>query len=1089
VLLQHKNNGTNKGGSNLTIAALLLMIGFAVAFTTSVRGQTTTGSIFGTVSDPTGAVIPDARVKVLNVQTGIAQETLTNGSGNYVFPSLASGDYTVAVMAKGFSTETESGIHLDVNQNANASLQLKPGSENETVTVAAATTLVETRESQLSETVDQKRIEDLPLNGRDPYSLVQIVPGVSNYTAQAATGDQQGTKFSVNGNRVVQNTEYLDGILDTLPYTTGGGLLPNPDALQEFRLLTSDFDAEFGRFPGGVVNAITRSGGNQFHGGIHEYFRNNVLNAKSYFNTSVTPLKQNQFGGVLGGPIRRNKAFFFGSYEGLRVDTPAIVAAGAVPTLTPRETTGDFTDLPPSQQPKVSCNGVSGVICPNLLDPVAHNLIKYLPLEDPTTHISPQQEASANSTSNQVLGRVDYQFNSSHQLAVTYFETHGTTLNPLQHSQNILDYSGASLVDHIYNAAVSDVWTISSNKLNTARIFYMLNHFNEFNLFNDPTWASLGSSVGVGSSRYTQPEFAVTGYWIMGMSSGGPDNLHQHGLGATDTFNWTRGNHELKLGGSFTWYIYHEHGEYDGNGIATFNGSVTGNAAADFLEGHASSFRQNNGANHDLVAPSPALFAQDNWRVTHKLTLDLGLRWEAIIPFKGQNNMGTFDPYVQSVRFPTAPLGLVSSGDPGIPDGIIHDKWLYFAPRVGFAYDVFGNGATAVRGAFGIFYGAKSVSQTTNPEQQPFIRDITISGTPNLVTPYAPNPDPFPYVVNLTNPTFLSNTTISGFPLNAGFPYVYEYNLTVEQKLGSAWGLRLAYVGANSHKNYISWDQNEPNYVPGASTSTAGLDARRPYEPTPSTYVFSQIVINGDAGNGTYNSLQATLTRRFTRGFSVLASYVWAKSEDVSSIEPANITLTLSNQLNPRADWARSDFNVPQRFVASYIWSTPNVQYLGAFGRKVLNQWQFNGITTLSQGLPFTVLSGVDSNLDSVNTDRPNQIGNPILTGLSRRAKAAEQFNIAAFAQVPAGVPYGNVRRNSLLAPGFINTDLSLFKNIAVWENKGTIQFRAEVFNVFNNVNMAAPTSTLTSPADGKVTALATNAGPRIAQFALRYTF
>lgn len=1057
-------------------------------------GQTTTGSIYGTVTDPTGALIPGASVRAVNAQTGTAQHTQSNSSGNYVFPSLVPGDYSLSVQAKGFGAETMSGVHLDSNQNANAVFQLRPGSGNQTVTVTAATTLVDTRESQLSETVDQKRIEDLPLNGRDPYFLVQVVPGITAYTAQTTTGDQKGTTFSVNGNRVTQNTIYLDGVIDTAIYTSGGNLLPNPDALQEFRILTSDFDSEYGRYPGGVVNAISRSGGNQFHGGVFEYLRNNVLNAKSNFNSVVTPLKQNQFGGTFGGPIKRDKAFFFFSYEGLRVDTPVILSGASVPTLTPAEAGGDFSAAPTKLWPLMpngtpySCNGVQGVICPNLLDPVAQNLIKYLPLENPLTGVSAEQQVPANASSNEELARIDYLLTSNHQISGTFFISHGLTLNPVRGSNNILDYSGASVPDTVTNIALSDVWTVSANKLNTFRGFYMLNHYNEGNTFSGPTWSDLGSTVGVGSSPYTQPEFLVNGYWQMGMGSSGPDNVHQQGYGASDTFNWTRGDHTVKLGGSFIWYNYHENGEYLGQGIATFNGYFTKNAAADFLMGHASNFRQNNGAHHALFAPDASLFVQDDWRINHKLTLDLGLRWELYDPYKGQNNFGTFAPYVQSKVFPNAPLGLLTAGDPGIPDGIIHTKWQEFAPRVGFAYDVFGNGTTAVRGAFGIFYGAKSVSQTTNPEQQPFIVDNTISSTPNLVAPYAPGVDPFPYALNLQNPVFHSGTTISGLPPDAGFPYVYEYNLTVERQLGPSWGLRLAYVGSDTHNNYISRDLNEPAYVAGASTSTAGLNARRPYEPTPSTYVFGPIIQNDPGGNGSYNSLQVTLTRRFSRGLSLLASYVWAKSIDLSSIEPSNITLTNSNQFNLNADRARSDFDVPQRFVGSYIWAMPDIKHWGAFGHQVLSGWQLNGITTLAQGQPFTVLSGVDSNLDGVNTDRPNQISNPILKGLTRSQKVAQQFNISAFAQVPAGVPYGDVGRNSLLAPGFVDTDLSLFKDISLWK-EGTVEFRAEMFNAFGNVNLAAPNSTMTSPAFGKISALVAGSAPRIIQFALRYTF
>jgi hypothetical protein len=448
-------------------------------------------------------------------------------------------------------------------------------------------------------------------------------------------------------------------------------------------------------------------------------------------------------------------------------------------------------------------------------------------------------------------------------------------------------------------------------------------------------------------------------------------------------------------------------------------------------------------------------------------------------------------PYVQSTRFPNAPLGLLTSGDPGIPDGIIHTQYKNFAPRVGFGYDVFGDGKTAVRGAYGIFYADRAAGQITNTEQQPFILDNTISHTPNLVTPYAPGVDPFPYegaygpAVNPNPAIFFPGATISGVKPSAGFPYVMQYNLTIEHQLSNDWSLRAAYVGSVSRKFFISRDQNAPIYTPGASTSTAGLNARRPYQPTPNSYIFGAIVQNADAGNATYNALQTTLTKRFTHGFSFLASYVYAKSIDISSIDPANITLTLSDQTNISRDRAPSDYDIPHVFVASYIWNTPKVNRLGVFGKYVISNWQFNGITTLHKGTPFTVTSGVDSNLDGISTDRPNQVGNPFKSGLNRAQKIQSFFNTSAFAQVPAATPYGNVARNSIFGPSYVNTDFSGFKNFPVLD-KATIQFRAEAFNLFNNVNLSNPNGVLTSPLFGKISNSAT---ARQIQFALKVSF
>lgn len=1080
---------------NLTIRILSLAI-FAALTTISsnrLRAQTTTGSIYGTVTDPSGAAIPGATVTERNLQTGEKQATQTNSSGSYTFPALTPGNYSVSAAGTGFNTETQNGVRLDVSQNVHVSFLMRPGSTSQTVTVTAGTTLVDTRESQLGETVDQKRIIDLPLNGRDVYDLVQVVAGVTNYSATPAIGNSNGTTFSVNGIRTNFNSVYLDGGYDTSFFRDGGNLIPNPDALQEFRLLTSNFDAEFGRFPGGVVNIITRSGTNKYHGLAYDYLRNNVLNAKNYFNNEVTPLKQNQFGGNFGGPIKRDKAFLFLSYEGLRVRTPDIVSSTLI-TLTPAEAAGDFSALPPSKYPKqtngtpYSCNGKKGVICRNLLDPVAQNLLKYVPLEDPVTGRPPEQMAPANTNADQGLARVDYNLTEHHLLSAMFFTSHGTSTNPTQGVNKILDFSGASVYENQTNAVASDRWIISPTALNNLHFFFTLNHFVASPLFSN-TWANYGSNVKQGSVLTDQPIFNIIGYWAMGLGGDlGNENQAQQSLGVFDSFDWMHGNHSVKAGGSFIWNKYAETGVFLGSGVVTFTGSTTKNALADFLLGKANTFSQNSGAYHRLHEPDPALFVQDDWTVSHRFTLDLGLRWEAYPPFTGQRNFGTFDPYVQSRRFPSAPLGLLSVGDPGVPDGILHTSWKRFAPRVGFAYDVFGNGVTALRGAYGIFYAANQATFASNLEQQPFVLAVITNKTPNLVNPYAPGIDPFPYVLNSQKPTFRQGAIMAGLPPNeSSTPYVQEYNLTLNQQLGVNWGLQIAYVGSVSRKFYFLRDQNSPVYAPGASISTAGLNARRPYEPTPHSYIFGQIGELDPGANASYNALQATLTRRFAKGFSVLASYVWSKTMDFVSADPGSAAaLQLVDENNIGRDYGLSSLDVPQRFVASYLWAAPSITRWGILGKDVLSGWQFNGITTLQSGSPFNVTSGVDSNRDGNNNDRPNVVGNPILSGdRSRGAKINEFFNTSAFAQVPADVPYGNAKRNLLIGPGYVDTDFSAFKSFPIWR-QSSLQFRGEIFNVFNNVNLNNPIGVLTSPKFGQITG---SGAPRIVQFALRYMF
>jgi len=1087
--------------STLTKAlTVICLVGIAAGH--FALGQTTTGTIAGSVTDPTGSVIPNASITVTNVQTGIPQNTHSNASGNYIFPSLQPGDYTLAAQAAGFGTTTESGLHLDVLQTLTSNVQLKLGSESETVTVSTAAAMVELRESQLSTTVAQQQISDLPLNGRAAISLVQLVPGVTTFAPSATIGDSAGNKFSLNGNRTNENSYYLDGSYDTSFMSQGGNVIPNPDALQEFRVLTNNFDAEYGRYPGGVVNVITRSGTNTFHALAYDYLRNSSLNLKNYFATRVTPLVQNQFGAAAGGPLVRNKAFLFGSYEGLRISTPTQILSTSVNLLTAQEKLGDFTDLPVSKQPNVKCNGAPGIVCQNLLDPVAQNLLKFVP-NATAPGVAPEQDAHGSTVANQYLIRSDYQLNSKHQLSAEFFQSIGTIINPSLDGNQVLDYSTARQLNTTANVILGDVWSISSNKVNSLRLFYTVDHTQVQQVIPPHSWTSLGSTIVDGIQPATSPVISITGYYQEGLAAGGITNNNMQTIGAEDTFNWTKGNHEIKTGGSFFYNMYRENGIYYGAGLATFSGSFSGNAMVDFLEGRAASLRQNTGVYHRFHQPDPAVFFQDDWKLTHRLTVDLGVRWEAYAAFTGGNTEGTFVPNVQSTRFPNAPLGLLTAGDKGVPDGIVPTKWHTFVPRVGFAYDVHGDGTTSVRGGYGIFYATRGASQFDNTEEQPFSLDNTINGTPNLVTPYSIAPfngvDPFPYNTApyydkpLPNPTFFSGATIDGVEPNAAYPYVMEYNLTVEQQLGKSWGARIAYVGSQSRRFFLSRDINEPAYVPGAAVTSAGLNARRPYEPygtgSNAQYVFGQIVQNADSNDANYNALQLTLTHQFEHNFSVLASYVWSKSMDFISIDPANITLTQSNQLDQHQDYARSDFDIPENFFVSYVWSLPGTHKLGAFGTQVLSGWQVNGITTFRTGIPYNVLSGKDSNLDGIATDRPNVVANPAVGGKRTRiARISAFFNTAAFAQVPAGVPYGNAQRNVAIGPGFINTDFSAFKNFPIFR-ESSLQFRAEAFNLFNNVNLANPNTTETSPSFGKVSALYANYSPRVIQFALKLSF
>jgi len=1096
--------------------------------------QSTTGSIYGTVTDSSGAVIPNAAVTVVQLETNETHATVSNASGNYVFPSLVPGNYTVSAKASGYESETQTNIHLDANQNVHAIFGLKVGAITQSVTVQADVTMVDTRESQLGSTIDQARLEQLPLNGRNAYDLVTLSPGVTSYSAaqnSAYVGDPVGATFSTNGLRDYENSFYLDGANNTSFYRPGGNYAPNPDALLEFRILTSNFDAEFGTMPGAVVNMVTRSGTNNFHGLAYDFDRNTIFNAKTWPQSTPQHMRYNQFGGNFGGPILHDKLFAFGSYQGLRYATNAVLNASAATLPTgpngtgPGKTqgasplgerNGDFsTDekIPKCGPNTYPCGGTPGVIPTNLLDTAALNVLKSLPVPatmatDPNKGnipssggLSAQQTMSAPVTNNQYLARVDYQLNNRHKLSDMFFFERGSQSSPTSGGQTVLGYAGDVLEGAQTNDVGTDTWIISPTMLNSLRAYYSGNHYHAADLYaGQRTMSDMGISIPCAANPCTQPNFRIPGFIMLGNSGSAPAIFGLTTLGAADTFYWTHGNHTVKMGGAISRNKFADNGVGQRAGIYTFGGGdFTGNPLADFMLGKVQTFQQNNSYPFNLHQWDPSVFAQDDWRVSHRLTLNLGVRWEVFEPFYGEHNMGTFAPNVQSQKLTTAPLGVLFNGDHGVPDGVLHTSYLKFAPRLGFALDVFGNGKTSIRSGVGLFYSQVAGDFYQSLISSIYQNQVQIADAKSIENPYAGSTtptDPFPFTPNVKNPTFPAGLAFPSEPANnSAVPYVYEYNLTLEHQISSSWSAAISYVGNESRKLYSTRDQNAPIYHSSCTTATCGTAAsklaRRWYKPSGTSYVFNAIDEYYPGGTSNYNSLQAMLTKRLTKDFSINASYVWSKVLAAGTDPTANpiTTFSASDEYNFKADYGRSGDDMPQRFVASYLWVSPRIHVWGVFGNEALSGWRISGITTLSTGTPFNIVSGTDSNFDGLGADRPNQVADWHMPAhRSRTQKAAEFFNTAAFQQVPVGTATGdgNTQINLMNGPGKVETALAAAKDFTV-RGENQMQFRCDAFNAFSNVNLGNPAAQLNNPS---TLGVIRNAAPgRVLQLSLKYKF
>jgi outer membrane receptor protein involved in Fe transport len=1047
-----------------------------------------TGTITGVVTDALDAVLPGATVEITSAATNQTRRAASGSDGFYTVPLLQPGVYTVRASLPGFRTTARENVQVSVDSTARVDFALQIAQEAVVDVFDAEPPLIETSNSQLGIVVDEKKIVELPLNGRNFTQLATLLPGVVAPPGVLGGGAGDATPggfgaatsgFSVNGMRNQSNNFLLDGASNNDTFNTGFVSRPPPDAIQEFKILTHSYSAEYGRNAGSVVNVVTRAGTNTVHGAAWEFNRDDALQSRNFFapvNQAKPKLKQNQFGGSLGGPLVRNRLFGFGYYEGYRHTSGTTTS---IVVLSDAQRRGDFSGFTAIRDPLTGLPFEGNVIPAGRLDPAAVRLIDdFLP---PANDGGNRYIASPDSRDerDQVGARFDYQIGDAHLVLGRYLRTKTDARAPAS-TRPIGGVALATLQDWM----LSDTFIFRQSAINVARFSYnrisanpavTSGLLNSDYLINVPH--NLPAAQGLAN-------IAVTGFFNLGDAQQPFVDRVNEVFQFTDDVMWVRGAHSMKMG----FDVRREHMVIAfvnrPNGDYTFTGSTTqrsGNAAADFLLGLPAQFRRTTANTvQDGTGWLYAAYLQDDFRPGPRLTINAGLRYELPLPFVDKNDaLNSFRPGQQSMRFPQAPTGLVYPGDDGVPRGTYDTDTNNFSPRAGIVWDPTGSGRSSVRAAWGIFYDALA-------GQGDFFQNGVLAPpfTP-LLEVNAP-----PAALTLRDPLSAVSGGAAGFPPGLTFigwgtdfttPYAHHFNLTMQRQIGARLAGEVGYVGSRGFHLPIFMEVNPGVYAPGQTTAGARLFP-----------AFALVRPTFSVAKSWYDSLQASLRMRETHGINLLASYTLGRAQDhVSGLNIGGeqrpvlpVVIGDETSIERALTFEKGDalFDVRHRFVLSFTAELPAPSRKGAVLRHLAGGWQVNGIIQAQSGFPTTVF---DPSLSiRYLTNRPDQTCDP---NADAQHTVEQWFTTACFtrrALADTAEP-GTTPRNSVRGPGFARTDLSLFKNVDL-TGRHRLQFRLEAFNLWNQERFGQPGNQIGTANFGRIT---TAEDGRIIQLAVKYNF
>lgn len=1079
-----------------------------------------TAQINGTVRDQTGAVVPNVEVTATQTDTGVRRNATTDASGSYTLPSLPVGRYRLEAGAKGFRTYVQTGIVLQVDDNSVINPVLDIGQISDQVQVEAAVAQVETRNTGISEVMDSTRVVELPLNGRQVTDLI-VLSGAA--TVSATTGfvrNYPTVNISVAGGMHNGLTYLLDGASHNDPINGLNLALPFPDALQEFKLETSSLLAQYGQHSAGTVNAITKSGTNDFHGDVFEFLRNGDLNARNIFATSHDTLKRNQFGGTVGGRIIKNKLFFFAGYQGTRIRATPVPQFATLPTAA--MLAGDWTTITSPQ-----CNGgrqimlkapfVNNRISSSQYSPVAVAIMnsgQFPNATNPCGQVAFGIKPSTNE--NFTLVKIDYQITEKHSFFGRYELAHlvdppaytpGNLLTTGQATNGpyttypvINDWQTQSLV-------LGDTYLISTSMVSSFRAALL----RPTNFRGNPPKELAPESVGI-QGIYEPVANRILGLSVSGgFSIGGqggnvPGLTNATGLQFSEDLSWVKGAHQLGFGVNYIHSILNASAYTSAAGVFAFTAANTGLGLGDFMLGDVNTYTQAGVARYEFGGNYIGTYVQDTWKLNPRFTVNVGLRWDPFLPMywrDGQDfhyEQQWFDQGVHSTVYPNAPVGVLYSGDQGVPNSGKNEpnQWWHFSPRLGLAWDPKGDSRMTIRASYGLFRDYADLYQSENVRSSPPWNGALVIQSPSFSNPWLgyPGGNPFPVTVD-KNTTFPTAAQWLNVPLNLPSVYVHQWNFSVQKQIGT-WLLTANYIGNQVIHLLNTIEINPAVYLPGGScvingktytpcSSVANTQQRRVLSlenPGQGQY-YSDLIQEDASGTLSYNGVLLTAQHRLSNGLTVQANYTWSHcintgTNQIFAAGGSDAPYTEARLRANRGNCAGLEVDRRHNFNLSTVYATP--RFSNSFARLLGTGWQVSGIVKILSGSYFSISSGIDSALSGIALDeRPNQV---LAKPYSSSKSIGLYLNPAAFAQAATGV-YGNMGPNTIQGPRFFGIDLGLVRKFPIRERQA-LELRGEGFNMLNHTNPNNPVATLTSTTFGQIQSAS---DPRILQLALKFMF